>query len=492
MKKGSRFLFGLHRITGSIIALFFLMWFVSGLVLVYHSFPRVAKAVQYEKMETLPSSLPDINTYLEQIPDKGKIRKINVRRFQGQTLFTVAAKDSTYTFCTDTLQPVKPVTFDYIRQVAHDWVSAPILKIDTLHQREQWIMYSRYEREMPVYKFYFDDKEKHQLYIAARSGEVLQFTCSTQRFWAWVGYIPHTFYIPFLRQYTDAWTNTLTVAGIIAMLAGLTGLYVGISVLYRRYKQRGTFDNPYRKRWYRWHYALGLILGVLIVTWGLSGALSLQRIPHWIIPIEGDYSVSPEKLRGKSFPVDRYKLDYRQLKEAYPDLKQVEWTYYSDLPVYEIIAGNRTLMIDASSPEVKDLFLPEEAIARAIKKMYGEDTPFHISMIDQYDEYYLSTDNTRPLPVYKVEVDNNDRSVYYIDPATGNHKYLNTNRKVKKWLFSAFHYLNIRWLVERHTLWTIAMWTLCLGGASLSLTGVWLGIRFIFRKLKRERGLQKQ
>ena len=122
--------------------------------------------------------------------------------------------------------------------------------------------------------------------------------------------------------------------------------------------------------------------------------------------------------------------------------------------------------------------------------MHGEDTPFHISMIDQYDEYYLSIDNTRPLPVYKVEIDNNDRSVYYIDPATGNHKYLNTNRKVKKWLFSAFHYLNIRWLVERHTLWTIAMWTLCLGGASLSLTGVWLGIRFIFRKLRR--GKRKQ
>lgn len=64
------------------------------------------------------------------------------------------------------------------------------------------------------------------------------------------------------------------------MLAGLTGLYVGVSILYRRYKQRRTFDNPYRKRWYRWHYALGLILGVLIVTWGLSGALSLQRIPR--------------------------------------------------------------------------------------------------------------------------------------------------------------------------------------------------------------------
>ncbi|WP_293711478.1 PepSY domain-containing protein [uncultured Parabacteroides sp.] len=485
MKKGAHFLFGLHRIAGTIIALFFLMWFISGLVLVYHSFPRVDKTVQYEKMEMLPSSLPDIADYLGQIPDGSKIRKINVRQFQGQTLFSVATNDSTYTFCTDTLQPVKPVTFDYIVQVARDWVNAPILKVDTLHKREQWIMYSRYVREMPVYKFYFDDKDKHQLYIAARSGEVLQFTSSIQRFWAWVGYIPHTFYIPFLRQNTDAWTNTLTVAGIIGMLAGLTGLYVGITAIYRRYKQKRTLEIPYRKRWYRWHHILGLILGIFIVTWGLSGALSLQRIPRWIINIEGDYSVSPEKLRGKTFPLNNYKLDYRQLKKAYPDLKQVEWTYYGDLPVYDIIAGNQNLMIDASLPEVTNLFLSEETIARAIRKMHGDDVAFHISMIDRYDEYYLSIDNTRPLPVYKVDVDNYDRSVYYIDPTTGNHKYLNTNRRVKKWLFSAFHYLDIRWLVERHTLWTIALWTLCLGGALLSFTGVWLGVKYIYRKLRR-------
>lgn len=485
MKKGARFLFSLHRIAGTIIAIFFLMWFVSGLVLVYHSFPRVDKAVKYANMETLPSLLPDISTYLDRIPDKGKIRKINVRQLQGQTLFMVATKDSTYTFCTDTLQPVKPMTFDYVRQVARQWVNAPILKVDTLHQREQWIMYSRYVKEMPVYKFYFDDKDKHQLYIAARSGEVLQLTSATQRFWAWVGYIPHTFYIPLLRQHTDAWTNTLTVAGIIAMLAALTGIYAGLTMLYRRYRQRQKLEIPYRKRLYRWHHILGLLLGLLMFTWGLSGALSLQRIPRWIVPIEGDYSVSPEKLRGKSFPLKKYKLDYRLLKEAYPDLKQVEWSYYADLPVYDVIAGSRNWKIDASSSEIRDLHLSEETIGRAIRKLYGDTVSFHISRLDHYDEYYLSIDNTRPLPVYKVDVDNYDRSVYYIDPATGNHKYLNTNRRVKKWLFSAFHYLNIRWLVKRHALWTVCMWTLCLGGAFLSLTGVCLGVKYISRYRRR-------
>ena len=143
-------------------------------------------------------------------------------------------------------------------------------------------------------------------------------------------------------------------------------------------------------------------------------------------------------------------------------------------------------MIDASLPEVTNLFLSEETIARAIRKMHGDDVAFHISMIDRYDEYYLSIDNTRPLPVYKVDVDNYDRSVYYIDPTTGNHKYLNTNRRVKKWLFSAFHYLDIRWLVERHTLWTIALWTLCLGGSSSLLYRSMAGCKIYLPEAKEE------
>ena len=90
-----------------------------------------------------------------------------------------------------------------------------------------------------------------------------------------------------------------------------------------------------------------------------------------------------------------------------------------------------------------------------------------------------------PLTAYKVEVDNADRSLYYVDPATGEFRYLNRARKAKKWVFSGLHYLNIHWLVERPVLWTIAIWTLCLGGAYVSLSGIWLGIKYLRRKMRR-------
>jgi len=37
----TRFMFTLHRVTGTLLSLLFVVWFVSGIVMMYHGFPRV-------------------------------------------------------------------------------------------------------------------------------------------------------------------------------------------------------------------------------------------------------------------------------------------------------------------------------------------------------------------------------------------------------------------------------------------------------------------
>lgn len=481
------FIFSSHRIIGTIVSLFFLMWFISGLVLLYYPFPNVSSAEKYKNMDVLPDSLPDIESVLDQVPGaEKKIRGLQVEYLQEQTLFTVKTKDSLYAVCGNSLQKVKPVTGTTITEVAKKWVDAPIARIDTLHERDIWIMYSRYLEEMPIYKFYFDDKDKHELYISARSAEVQQFTNKEQRFWAWVGSIPHKFYIPVLRKNTEAWVLSLTIGGTVALITALLGMYIGIYTLYTRYKAKRKLESPYKRSWYKWHHTAGLIFGISLITFAFSGAMSLQRIPQWVIKTHGDYRISDSKLRGKRLPIDHYLLDYRILKEKYPEIKRIEWSYFRDIPVYTIIDGDAEKCIDASSTEFRELYLPEAEIEKAITSVHGKEYPYTISLIDEYEEYYMSRKEQLPLPVYKVEVSNEDKSRYYIDPKTGSFKYLNKTRMVKKWVFSGLHYLNIKWLIDRPMLWTIAIWTLCLGGIIVSGSGVWLSVRYLKRKITRK------
>ena len=62
MNRGVRFVFSVHRVVGTIIALFFLMWFLTGLVLIYHPYPRLSDEQIYAHQEVLPDLLPDVDS----------------------------------------------------------------------------------------------------------------------------------------------------------------------------------------------------------------------------------------------------------------------------------------------------------------------------------------------------------------------------------------------------------------------------------------------
>jgi len=346
-------------------------------------------------------------------------------------------------------------------------------------------MYSRYLDEMPIAKCYFDDAAGHELYISIRTGEVLQFTDRSSRLWAYVGAIPHKFYLPILRRDNDVWIRSLTIGGVVALIAALSGLIVGLIMLRRNRKARGKLGSPYKKAWLKAHHVTGLTFGLVLIGFAFSGAMALQRIPEWIIRTHGDYRVSDAKMRGKSLPLSAY-TDYRAVRQLHPEARQIVWNHFRDVPIYDVTTDTASFSLNASTPELHPLQLSPATVEKAIGALHKGES-FTISQIDRYEEYYISRWTALPLPAYKVMVDNADRTRYYVDPATGNFRNLNRARMAKKWVFSGLHYFNIRWLVERPTLWTIAIWVACLGGAFVSFSGVWINLKRLRRKRKKRR-----
>lgn len=484
MSKGVKFLFDLHKIAGTAIALFFLMWFCTGLILIYHPYPRLSGELFNQKKQPLPSSLPSAAELQRRAG--GEIRRLSVQQVQGQTVFSVTAGERTFRMNADSAQAVPQVTFASIRATALQWVDAPLLRVDTLHRRQQWVLYTRYDAELPLYKFSFGDPQRTQLFISGRSGEVQQLTTRSQRFWACIGAIPHKFYIPALRRDVKLWQNTIAAVSTVCLIAALSGWILGLYLWVRRYRRKRVWENPYKKRWYRWHFSFGLVFGIFLTGWAVSGIFSMQRIPQWLVRTEGEYVFSASRLWGRQNPpLEAYRLDYRTLKEAFPDLKEVEWTHFGSLPAYRIIEGSAERYIDASAPEVRPLEIPREIIEQGLKKIHGEDTPIEVSLLQEYDNYYTRR-REDGLPAWKISVADSDRSLYYINPRTGYIRFLNKNKVVHKWLFNGIHYLDIDWLMARKTLWTGCIWILCAGCGIVCLSGVVLGVRVLRRSAKRK------
>lgn len=479
----------IHKISGVVIALFFLMWFVSGIVLLYHKYPKVDERDTYRHAEVLDSSnLPSIYD-IPGMTDTTKIKTLSVSRNLGNTVWTISGAssrkdnamdkqskgDKSFIFTGDTLIPQKKITPAQIDSIACLWAdSKAISKVDTLKERQQWILYDRFEKSLPILRYHFDNPDKTEIFISMKNGEVVQASTKTERFWAYLGAIPHKFYFQGIRTNTERWKTIMLIGGLICLIAALSGMYIGIYYILINWKKHHTFASPFKKRIWRYHHIAGLIFGIFLTGWGVSGALSTQRIPKWMVDYEGDYSVSATKLWGrKPLKLKDYKLDYRMVFDKYPQVKSISWQHFGKTPAYLVVSGEKEYFVDASQEDkVAPLEISESEIADAVERYFGDDVKFNMTLMDDYDEYYLSAKGQQPLPVWKVDIDNGDGARIYISPSDGYVKYLNENRRVKKWLFAACHYLDIKYFVLHKTLRYITLWILAIGCVFVIVTGV--------------------
>ena len=436
-------------------------------------------------MDTLQGDMPALDSILaNNIPNDKEISALTLKSYAGTPFFEVKTSDSIYKIPVNSNTILK-TTSDYkeIENYAQRWCQAEIIKVDTLRKLEQWIPFGHLRKDFPIYKFYFDDEGKSQLYVSSVSGEALQFTDKDSRFWSWLGAIPHWVYFTSLRQDSQQWVNVVVWLSGIGSIMCIAGLVLGIRLYIKEYRRKKKLKSPYRKFAYKWHHVLGFVFGIFVFIFVFSGMMSLAKVPEWIVKVHNP-SAEKKLYSKQKIETNTYTLDYRPLFEKYPDqIKSIEWSSFGQKPIYKVVINDRLQTIDASDTSVINIQLDEATIKSRISLLHKE--PMVISLMDEYDNYYVGLTDHLPLPVYKVQVGDADNSTYYINPKNGNTRYFNNNTKVRRWSYQSLHSFKFKFLAERPVLWNIVMWTTMIGGTLVSLTGVWLGFRYIKRKIKR-------
>lgn len=493
-------MYSLHRILGTALSILFLMWFLSAFVMMYHRFPRVSAKEKLQKQELLSASgdsLPDIGSILTRLPRGEKVRKLTLDRSMGQTVFHIHTGKRTHNLPINPSDSLPQTNGKRICRIAALWCQAPIDHIDTLHTLDQWIPFGELRKEMPIYKVYFADDAKTQLYLSSQSGEALQISTKSKRFWAWLGAIPHWVYFTWLRQDIALWNKTIIWLSGLGCIMLIAGVWITVDVWRKTHYGRRYGFSPYRKKWYHWHYVSGIFFGIFVLTFTFSGMMSVADIPEWIHkPV---LKSSPARTLHAHVPKpDSYALDYRAVITAYPETMQIEWSNFREHPYYTVKGRKTELYIDAIDSIPRSLQLSESEIREGVESIYVADSALQhqhlqlsVTQLDHFETYYRDMSSMyrgrSQLPVWKITVDDPDGSIYYIHPKTGNIRYVNTSSRWKYWTYTALHRMRLPGLNSNATLRKTILWVLLLGGTIVSVTGIVLGVNYLQRKSNKKK-----
>jgi len=518
VKRLRKYLILTHRYFGIALSLLVVVWFASGIVMMYAGgMPRLTPQLRLERLPALdlervrltPADAAERAATADTAPRSAGRAGGPART----TLLTVmerpAYRIGGTTVFADTGEVLRGVDVDQSRTIAARFMSLPAEQIHfdrTLTRIDQWTIGQ--SRALPLHRFRVDDGNGTELYVQPRSGEVTTLTTRRSRTLAWIGTIPHWLYFAALREHQVVWYRIVVWTSAAACLLAVMGLVLAAILIKRPVPFRLAKAIPY-SGWLRWHYVTGAVFGIFTVTWAFSGLLSMEPFA-WTnatgLQVPRDtFTGGPADLSrfGPMEPASWDKvLGGRAIKEVEFARIQDEHYYVVRLAADAHTAQRRErlhqpyyvtgraesdrVLVSAGTLAVRSGPFNTTSLIDRLHAALPSAPIVESSVLTDYDSYYYSRGRQTPLPVLRVKFGDPAETWVYVDPEMSQVlAAIHRLNRVERWLYNGLHSLDFSFWYDKRPLWDIGMLTLLLGGLTTSVLGLLMGIRRLSRRAAR-------
>ena len=466
----------LHRWCGIGIGLFVLLWFGSGIVMMYVPYPELTEDERMAWLAPLDAHAVKVDaaaawaaTGIAGVPDAVRLNTVAGRpawHFQRERVpHSVWADNGTPLKVTGAVVNASALT----AAPGARWFNADVIALD------QWT-FGRVSAHRPLHRVTADDAAGSVLYVSGRTGELVRDTTRNERAWNWVGSVVHWVYLTPLRKHGDAWRQVVMWISGAALLLALSGMVLGIQRLRIRRRYAGGRMSPYAG-WQAWHHWLGLSVGTLAITWLFSGWLSVG--PFGFPAAPGPSAHDRLAFAGGVLAPADLALDAAEMLRRHPDVLELEWRRVDGGLYLSALGRAGRGLFDARDGASLEL-LPQAALAHAVQAL-RPDAALQLELLHAADDYYYSHHRQAAFPVLRARFALPDAPTFYIDPRQGQLVgFVDRDTRWDRWLFNGLHRFDFAFLRTR-PLWDVFVITLCLLGALLTASGLVLG----WRRLKR-------
>ncbi|REJ81200.1 MAG: hypothetical protein DWQ30_11370 [Acidobacteria bacterium] len=483
---------------------FFVLWFLSGLVMLYVEMPYLPRTEERLAGARPLSEVVDPDRPL--LGPAAALQSAELDDVPGRMVLSVDGDEPVWRLASGRAQLVTvaagdgralgPWNAEQARERARDWLlragwidaDAGLESLGTV-EVDQWTLDGFYHRHRPLHRFGLADGRR--VHVGAASGEVVQGTTRRQRLLAYLGPVTHWLYPTWLRSRPPLWSAVVVWLSGLGIVTAALGLALGVLSL-----RRGGLQA--HEGWLRWHHVLGLAFGTVTLTWVFSGWLSMD-------PVGLDASGAPtdeqvRRMAGGPNRWDEFELPPERAVEAASrqiTVRELEPVFFAGAPfwvAYE--TPRRTLLVAAAhvdgtapgegSTALREL--PAEALRAGASVLVEGAKLVSFERLEEYDHHYLSKRTSaqrRPLPVYRARYDDAERTILYIDPHRGRLvQRVGSAQRLDRFFYRGLHSLDFAGLVNRRPLWDVMMIVLLLGGLALSLTSIAVASRRARRWLR--------
>ena len=471
-----RTLFLIHRYLGIGLGILMALWCLSGIVMIYVPYPNLAE-------DQRVATLPPINWTrccdtdgAAGLADDTPIASVQLEMLGDEPVLRLGLADGS-------LRLLSPLDGRAFKDIGHDEAFAAAAQFAAsrgltmrdadyrMLDHDQWTV-SGFRADRPLHWIAFNDPDGTEVYVSSRTGKVVQLTTRSQRFWSWLGAVPHWLYPSILRQHPAAWSQVVIWTSLLGTFLTATGLWIGIRQLGRR-RGGAALSSPYRGILFL-HHVPGLIFGCFALTWVLSGLLSMN--PWGLLESAG--FVEDRALLQGDLPT---LAQVRSLLDSVPrnvptDVVSVRSSLF-DGHLFAIstgMDGSRQRFTASGTPAP----LSERDFHKAAQRLTGKDEAGSWTLLTSDDTYHYSVGNERAqFPVVRISAYSPSATLYYVDATTGELiDRADASTRAFRWWHSALH----RWDIAAplRTLWgrSLFMLPLLLGAAFVCVIGAYLGI----------------
>lgn len=472
-----------HRWLGVCLCLMFALWFASGAVLIYVPFPSLSDEQRLAHVSPVDTSrvlvAPDAAITASGFDNVDRVRLIQaadrpvyVAHPRQGSIVAVGADDG---------QKLTDITSAQAAAIAAEFSGRNTIFVEGPLSYDQWIVHQRFDPYRPLFRVSIDDAQGTQLYVSARSGDVVQQTRRNERTWNYFGAVVHWLYPTLLRKDWARWDSVVWWLSLIGLVMAALGFFLGIvrtAKSLRAPQQRAL--SPFRG-WFRWHHITGLFTGVFLLTWIFSGWLSMDHGRLFTSGMPDNATL--DRYRGISVSAAASRTPAQQIAALGP-IREAEIVALGGQAFLITRAADASTKIVSSGEAVQSSMpsFDDVIIAAAVRAAWPHLELRSVGPIADDDAYgHLITE---PLSgaTRRIVLSDTPPTWVHVDASSGRIVgVMDASRRTYRWLFTGLHDFDAPGLSNRKVLRQVLILLLLAAGFGLSITGAVLGLKRLRR-----------